>query len=179
MEDKKLKQLAPQLINAIIKKYKLIPNTSIDVSKYNMSSLNKEDADYYSKNPGYFVNLMKEKQALQICEPQIVHICNGDPAVKNNSTLKCMRFIYSILTIKSSFDNSCIVFQRFNSDIWQKYIPDIIVTFDLNIEVTEKYDFDTIVNVTDECIHQWSGGNLIKKEDSNYYIENNGHNILN
>lgn len=181
MSDKQLVELSPKLRNVIMKKYNIRSSVSADLSKlgFDISKLSKESYEYYSKNPGYYENLMEEKEALKKCEPLIRNICNGDPAAEKNSKLGCIRFIYSVLMIKSSFDQNVISTEKlFYSSIWKKYLPDIIVTFGLDTEICDEYDFNTIISIIDECIYQWSGGRIAKTQGGTYYIENNGYNVV-
>ncbi len=156
------------------KKFKSSIKYDLSQFGYDISHLNKEDIDYYSKNPGYFQNLMMEKNALEKSKPLIKNISSQDSAALKNSKLGCIRLIYSCLTIESSFDKSEIPLQRFKSDIWNSCISDIILTFNINTIMRDDFNEEEIIQILSECIDLWCGGEIIQI-NNNFQIKDNGH----
>jgi hypothetical protein len=178
-----------QLYNKLLAKYSNNNDkikADLTTLGYDINHLSKECVDFYSKNPGYFFNLKKEKDAYLISPPQIKFLAAHDPAcpsniIVKNEKLRLMRIIYAIIGVESSFDNSPIDKNRFESVVWLKHFNIIANTFSFNnMEMNDTVKFKDVFNLVDNCIYNWSGGKLqIREDNKTYFIVNNGYNIIN
>jgi len=164
-----------------IKLRQKLKNRLIDFSN-ELKSYDKETLNFYNLNPGYYNNLKFEKEALLISEPEIKELKNIE--TQNRPPI---RIIYAILGLKHSFDDSIIDVKRLKSKVWIKYRNLLIEVFHLsNIEdedledifSLDEFEINDVLIFVNMCLNYWCGNEIILNEQNQYYMSNNGFNIL-
>jgi hypothetical protein len=153
-----------------------------------INSYDKETINFYSLNIGYYNNLISEKNFFVLNgNPQIKELTQINDKQNNNNSIPPIRIIYAILGLKHSFDKSIIDIKRLKSKIWIKYRNFLIEYFHLsNIENTdlediynlETLEIEDVLCLLNMCLDYWCGNLIILNEKNEYYMKNNGFNII-